>query len=237
MHAQEQYLTIDELENAVDSLEMAAFCLQNLRWKWSALAIHHALYSMCIVSLVKWTADSVVKNSYGKDDEGNLCQINGPIMESRRLIIRDGGAYRINWIPTAKTIPVVNISVSKTISDLTHSNKRKLIGFWTAIARVQDSHFWMARDTRSTAVHITDDDLLHLEYLHNYVRNELMHFIPKSYSICIEDMHSSLLVAVNIIEYLVVHAQTINWPIHGFHYERVVSAVKTIRETKPLARE
>ena len=48
------YISIDEKENAIDSLETTLSFLgrdDNLKWKWFAIALHHSLYSFCISAL------------------------------------------------------------------------------------------------------------------------------------------------------------------------------------------
>jgi hypothetical protein len=51
---------MDELENAIDSLEMAAHCLETLpedgKWKWALIAVHQALYGFAVCSI--WVTDN-----------------------------------------------------------------------------------------------------------------------------------------------------------------------------------
>jgi hypothetical protein len=57
------WLRIDELENAIDSLETCAYFLEHFpnpyKWKWAILALHQATYGFAICA-VKGTADDSV---------------------------------------------------------------------------------------------------------------------------------------------------------------------------------
>jgi hypothetical protein len=51
----ERWLRLDELENAIDNLEMAAHFLRHIpsekKWKWTVIAIHQTLYGFAICSV------------------------------------------------------------------------------------------------------------------------------------------------------------------------------------------
>ncbi len=50
-----QWLRIDELENAIDNLEMAGDFLEQIppliKWKWVVIAVHQALYGFAILAI------------------------------------------------------------------------------------------------------------------------------------------------------------------------------------------
>jgi len=60
--------------------------------------------------------------------------------------------------------------------------EKYLKGFYDLLAMIQSDCF-MSRYVMSTPVHISDQKILSIEWLHGYVRNEFEHFIPKTYSV------------------------------------------------------
>ena len=85
-----------------------------------------------------------------------------------------------------------------------------MIGFWTALARVQDSFFWMNRMMTTKALSLTDDELRDIVWLTNEVRNDLTHFIPKYYTIDVPSIRSTGLTAVRAIEFLATRSYAVH---------------------------
>ncbi len=236
MTAQPETFTVGELENAVDSIETTCFFLDRdepLRWKWVAFAIHHSIYSMCITCLGMFQPSCVLSSRKGKDkdDDGHLCQIgNRPLMKSKRVPVATGPAYRIVWEPTNEPIPENNDSPEDPVERLRRQENLPLIGFWTALARVQDPILWMGRLGNSKALVMSDEEIRQLTWLHQRVRNELMHFKPKSYTVFIDGVRTATLTAVRAVQFLALESHTFVWPENGNHYERIQRAVKRMRE-------
>ena len=65
-----------------------------------------------------------------------------------------------------------------------------LKGFYELIAKVQTVCF-MCQYVNSKPIQITNDDMLLLEWLHEQIRNEFEHFVPKLYSVHKEDLINS----------------------------------------------
>ena len=233
MAAPPETFTVDELENAVDSLETACSFLDRadpLKWKWVTFAVHHSLYSMCVTCLCMCQPSSVLSLRKGKDDEGRLCQIgNSPWMKSKIVPVGEGTAYRIVWEPTTERIPETDYTPEDPIERLRRQEKLPLIGFWTALARVQDSHLWMGRQTISKALVLSDEEIRQLTWLHEQVRNDLMHFKIKTYTVFTDGVQVATLTAVRAIAFLAFDSHTFVWPIKGSHYERIQRAVKQMR--------
>ena len=100
-------LRVDTAANALDSLETAAGFVgraDDYRWKWIAIAIHHALYSFCIAALHNSSPDEVL-DSRGGDDDRYVEIGNKPQHKSRKVKIDDGPAYRIEWSPFSGNPP------------------------------------------------------------------------------------------------------------------------------------
>lgn len=62
-----------------------------------------------------------------------------------------------------------------------------LIGFYDALAMIQTECF-MDQFTHSKVVPVSDEDMRTLEWLHERIRNEYEHFIPKYYSAPVTDL-------------------------------------------------
>lgn len=69
----EKWLRLDELENAIDNLEMAAHFLEQVpsekKWKWTIIAIHQALYGFAICSVQGTDASWLIDKRSKKDEE------------------------------------------------------------------------------------------------------------------------------------------------------------------------
>jgi hypothetical protein len=63
----EKWLSLDELDNAIDNLEMAAHFLESIpsekKWKWTIIAIHQALYGFAICSVQGTDPSWLIKQS------------------------------------------------------------------------------------------------------------------------------------------------------------------------------
>ena len=135
----EAFLNVNATTNAIDYLESAAQFLEredDFKWKWIALAVYHALYGFCVVALEHSNPDWVLSTRGGKDDEGAFCKHGNQTRWSkckRRYIGRGKSAYRIEWVETDELPPEPSVP-----DDPFAWTKGKLIGFWTALARIQD---------------------------------------------------------------------------------------------------
>jgi len=177
-------ICIDEKENAIDPLETALSFLSredNLKWKWFTLALHHSLYSFCISALVHGNYEQVLSKGYNDDKDvsgkfGNEKPRKSRIVQFYIKKYRTP-AYRIEWDEVESfPKPTKKIKSKK-------KKKEKLISFWTALARVQDDYSWMKRFVHTKAVKISDEELKFICWLSEEVRNDLTHFIPKTYGI------------------------------------------------------
>jgi len=114
MSTQEDYFEINEIENLIDNLEMAAHFLEAsipYKWKWATIALHQALYGALISTLqgsdprqtvVDRQKDSgkavmlhvnripidVIASSFGKDEETIRDWISNPYLISLEEALR-----------------------------------------------------------------------------------------------------------------------------------------------------
>ena len=78
MNKEPIWLRLSQLENAIDNLEMAAYFLENIeseiKWKWSVIALHQALYGFAISASSGLIEKTVTKPSK-KFPDGELIPI------------------------------------------------------------------------------------------------------------------------------------------------------------------
>lgn len=201
---------VDEKENAIDSLETALGFFErkdNLKWKWIAMCLHHSLYSFAISSLEGGNYQTVLSGGHG-DDKNVYVRIGNDKPRKSRIVpffIKDyrTPAYRIEWDE------VESFPEHKFKRESEKRKKEKLITFWTALARIQDNYYYMRRYIHSKAVIISDDELKRICWLSEIVRNNLMHFVPKSYAIGIIDIIETAKIIWGIIRSLVFESNLI----------------------------
>lgn len=167
------YMFIDSRENAIDSLETALYFLNredNLKWKWIVLSLYHALYMFCVANLEGSNYKNVLETGIEADEETYFKRGDEKWKKSNKQKISDKGAYKIVWHEIEGEPQVRTLNTKK--------NKReKLIGFWTALARVQDGELWMGRYIFSKPLKLNNNQLKSIELLVEY-RNRFSHFIP-----------------------------------------------------------
>jgi hypothetical protein len=82
----ERWLRLDELENAIDNLEMAAWFLERIRsekkWKWTIIAIHQALYGFAICA-VRGTDSRWLTEKRGKKKKEWLISIRKALQRAK----------------------------------------------------------------------------------------------------------------------------------------------------------
>ncbi len=223
-----EFLNVDSRQNAIDSLETSVTFLRrddDWRWKWLAIAVHHALYSFSVTALEDGNPMWVLTGNSRKDDEGHFCKRGQESLwsKSKRIMVGTGPAYRIAWDTTTETPPPV-----VRVEDDFAWTKMKLISLWTALARVQDGH-WMGRTVDSKPVVITDESLKTIQWLAFRVRNELVHFVPKHLGIEIDGIRHGCLHSLAVIEALVFESNTL-WCIGGSGQDRVKRAIAELRK-------
>jgi hypothetical protein len=81
------------------------------------------------------------------------------------------------------------------------NTKERRIGFYVALAMIQTECF-MSMYVNSKVSHITDEEMKILEWLHEAIRNEFEHFIPKIYSASPLDLLKASQVALINAKYL-----------------------------------
>ena len=124
---------ISELENAVDSLETALTFFtrpDTLKWKWVAIAFHHALYTFATTCLVNGNYENVISLSHDEDDN-HYCLFSNETKwkKSKRILRADSPAYTIQWDETQD-----DPTQAQSPSQQNKPRRKQLIGFWTVLA-------------------------------------------------------------------------------------------------------
>lgn len=186
-------LVLTEFENALDSFHrtiLFAGSTDPMRWKWLTICLDHALYTAAI-SCLCYDIRCVLKGCYhdestwytAGDPKGNTWSRSKKVPVEFRGRQLNKEVYRIAWdrnLPPPK--PQHQKGAPRDIS------KANVIGFWTAMARVQEKDFWMHHYVISRPLDLTDEDMFWLRYLHTSVRNPLVHCTPGQYSLPVTDV-------------------------------------------------
>ncbi len=197
--------TIDEVLNALDSLETACSFLDRadaFKWKWIAIALDHALHSFCVSAVAMHDPVNVLRDK--ANDNGHMFERPGQGWRRSKMVRIDEGAspYRIVWEPCDP--PPEPPEYLGSSAELTAQRlKGDLIGFWTALARVQDSVLWMSRMSNTCALALSDDQMRRIFRLHEFVRNELVHFVPKTNTFGVRGIQEVSKDIINSISFLV----------------------------------
>lgn len=206
MDRDSEYIFIDEVENAIDSLRSAAQILttsEKFKWKWITISLHHALYSFCVSCQSQGNFENVL--SSGRDDEDYFVKIGNEVNFKKPIKIkhRVTPAYRLQWQETVYTDEnPPPIKRKKT------RHSKKLIGFWTALARVQDQYFWMGRLITIKALKLSDDELDSIVKF-TELRNKLVHFVPQAFGFTENGVRDLTKVVLQAIEFLAFESNAI----------------------------
>jgi hypothetical protein len=83
--------------------------------------------------------------------------------------------------------PVVVDEFPETLTRISEAPDEYLISFYDALAMIQTECFMLPFE-HSKVVSVTDEDMMTLEWLHESIRNEYEHFIPKLYSAAVDNL-------------------------------------------------
>jgi hypothetical protein len=228
-------LWIDEVENPIDSLETAVQFLHrqdSLKWKWIAIALHHSLYSFCIAALVCRGYTNVLEKPKNEDD-GRFYKIEDDLKwRKSKIVKRNGGpGYTIKWEYTDEEPPPEKNLEQMGIGNLLKDRKYKLIGFWTALARVQDSVWHMsAYPAISQALTLSESQWENITRLHEDVRNGLIHFVPISLVMSVSEIRKPCKDVLDVIEFLAFRSNQILYRDEK-QKARIDEAIKSLRES------
>ena len=108
-----------------------------------------------------------------------------------------------------------------------------LIGFYDALAMVQTDVF-MGRFVHSGPIQVMDDESKILEWLHDDVRNEFEHFLPKLYSAMVIDLLEAAKLCLTLADKILFESNAIVF--HSFSQKRLKNGLKRSMRGVLLAR-
>lgn len=177
--------TIDNLRLIENSLLHMQFELDRESPSYFRLAreAHLLLYRTMIESLTRSNWQNVtrhrLKNQSVKYQIGNKPwqEIRKPPKKNKK---KKPGAWRFSdpvICPLPPESEIENVFLKNVFRSL---HNAKLIGFYDALAMIQTECF-MRQSMFSKSIPISDEDMKTFEWLHESIRNEYEHFIPKLY--------------------------------------------------------
>jgi len=223
---------IDTRENAIDSLETAASFVvrkDKLKWKWITIALHHALYSFCVAALEQGNREHytlVSKDRKGRRaDEGWFLQNGQGRFRSRTILHGDGPGYIIKWEATEEEPPIV--LQQRDFGE--NGSQQELIGFWTALARVQDGIGAMGRLTITQPLQLTEEEWSAIKWLVLAARNDFMHFVPSSIMYGVQGFKKNCLTVLRPIEFVALECNAILYDDREVTTQRIRKALTELK--------
>lgn len=226
-----KYLYLNEIDNAINSLNVAKNFIEKdeiFKWKWVTIALHHSLYSFCISALVNGNYDNVLAYSKKEDTDQWVTRDNVTWKRLYKQKRDDRPYYKIVWQSTNE-YPMNSDEDNHPKEPKENNKNEKLIGFWTALARVMDGEWWMGRLVCTQPLQLTDDDLEKIYWATEFVRNDLIHFIPKIKILDVIYLKKCLTVMVHAIEFIALESKSISEVTMNSH-PSINEAILTIKK-------
>lgn len=201
------HLYLDQNENAIESLENVVLSLSrkdNMKWKWVIGSLIHSLYSFCIANLTGSNYENVLTSVNNLNEDENKFSKRGDGPWKKSFIKKRGqmGGYTIHWkivneseLPTEKPYRGIEQKIKS-------HNDKKIISFWSALARVQDSEGQMIMYMDSVPLLLNDDEWKSIEFLYYYA-HEFLKFVPTSLFMDVDEIKKHCLKIIPPIKFLV----------------------------------
>lgn len=205
-HTNPDYISLDNLENAIESLENVLFELNrkdNMKWKWAAGSLIHSLYSFCIANLTGTNYENVLRNPDVKnEDEGTFIKRGEePFKKSIIKKRTKGKGYTIEWIDAKDNELNFEKKYLSPLERLNNSENKTLISFWSALARVQDGYGHMNMYLDSKPLVLTEEQWVSIEFLYN-ISHDFLKFVPKSWGVDIASIIKGCNQILPVIKFL-----------------------------------
>jgi hypothetical protein len=179
------YFDFDEIDNAIDNLEMVAHFLSSsfeMKWKWVCITLYQALYGLAIAALRGGDARLTVYDK--RKDSGKAI------------------ALQANKVSPSIIASCFGVSEEKVNEWLANP---WLISFDEAIARLQREENFQPLDFRPLI--LSDDERRSLERLSKEFRNEFEHFSPKRWAIAQSEFPKIVEDVLRVINYIGLESQ------------------------------
>jgi len=156
---------------------------------------HHALYRSMVEAL-RGTANISITGRRDKDRIYKYKLGNNPWMEIRKTNVAGcKSAWRFSEPIQCDEPQIQNESIEKSAHD------DFLIGFFDALAMIQTECF-MSKYVHSRPLNVHDNEIAILEWLHEDIRNEFEHFVPKLYTAAVSDLSQASVLCLRLIQEL-----------------------------------
>jgi hypothetical protein len=187
-----EFWTIDELENAIDNLEMLNLALSQPPsikwWKWAMIATHQALYTFAIAAL---SGTSPLHNVFRLDfvTQAHILRLYGD-----------------------KDIPEIAKELNKSIEKVEEALREEphLLSIGNALSRLQaDGQEGFLPWSNSEPLRMSDVEQRAIDRLINEFRNDFEHFHPKSWAIHPHVLSEVLIPTVRVIRFIALESNCI----------------------------
>jgi len=156
----------------------------------------HLIFYRTLIEALRGTANFAVEGGRSPEDEKQSHKYNIG-HEGWKIIEPELGCVtgcRKAWRYSQPRACQEPEGLTSTLT-LPEKRKRRLIHFYTALARIQTECF-MRRFGNSSWQTIPDNEMQTLEWLHKAIRNEYEHFMPQLYAAPIADLRDATLICL-----------------------------------------
>jgi len=194
---------VDLIENNFKHIEFE-LSLRNPSYFRIAIESHNALLR-AMVQALKGGSNFPIDNKLDKE-KTFICSINNspPVIIKKKKVKGCQNAWRFTE-PTPVDPNEIDESNKSRYND---DYKKYLVGFYDLLAMIQCDYFMKYFSSAETII-INNEDLATLDWLHEKIRNEYEHFIPKSYGAPTNDLIYSAIMCLDICNKLLVETSNI----------------------------
>jgi hypothetical protein len=196
-------LRTNELNNAVDYLEKAAYYFNNRDdnywFKWTVISLHGALYGFGVCAVKGIETDRVLDKKLGKKK-----------LERNKKEIIDFYKYELGF----------DINQDSNLLDTTvEYNSRQLLSIKDILEQCQNESY-MKQRLDSKVLEITESQQTAIDKL-IYYRNDFAHFKPKLLSVITEGEDWIIKEVVGVIKFLALDSGNVNYYFEDSICEKV----------------
>ncbi|MEJ2613711.1 MAG: hypothetical protein P8Z35_02020 [Ignavibacteriaceae bacterium] len=194
---------VDLIENDFKHIEFE-ISLENPSYFRIAIESHNALLR-AMVQALKGGSNFPIDKKLDKEKKF-ICSINNspPVMIKKERVKECQNAWRFTEPTTVDPNEIDEGNISRYNDDY----KKYLVGFYDLLAMIQCDYFMKYFSSAETII-INSKDLATLDWLHEKIRNEYEHFIPKAYGAPTNDLLYSAIMCLDICNKLLVETSNI----------------------------
>jgi len=225
------YFTLSTINNAIDSLETCRNFLlseSEFKWKWIGASLLHSLYMFCIDTLERGNYDNVLTNNENEDNERYVLMGNDTRWKrSRKVYRKNNNGYTIIWDYINDEPPLTKNEGSKS------EDNRRLISFWTALARVQDEEVDGPKYTFTDPFQLNEEQWKSLEWLYNIV-DKIIYFVPCNSSISEDIFKVNIQRIIPVLENIAYQSYNVHFgeEFTRDHIKMLIEDIKNILDSK-----